>query len=384
MTTLSSLHQSNLEDIKNNCTKIPDLEKEIEQISQRKQYLQDIGLKDLTFEQLNELNEIQEQIKNLNQQITDYSNGVHKFFITNGTLLNEYYEHDQQSNRTAGLEKRNKINIKNITQKKKFKVLSEYMNQDRKTKADFLKEYLHQNKPDYIYLQESNVTEDNYCEECQAFRVLRSSEAKMVCECCGSEVNIILEIEKPSLKDPPMEIRYYEYRRINHFCDWLSNLQGKESTEVPEEIINLILLEIKKERKIENLADLDEDDIRRYLKKNAFKVNNSKYEMFYEHATQILFRITGIPPLTMTPEQEENLKIMFILIQEPYDRFVIGRKNFFSYSCILYKFCQLLGYTEFIKKLKLLKSKDKLYQQDITWKKICRYMGDGWVFHKFF
>ncbi len=381
MTTLPSLHQLNISTLKDNQARIPELKVELDNLIQRKNKLEIKSLKDLSVQELNEIDELKDQILNLKNKITNYQNGLTNYYISSGSLLNEYFEYDKNHDQ---LEDKKYINIKDINQKKKPKVLSDIMGQDHKTKADFLKEYLLLTKEDYVYIQESNITEDNYCEECQVPRIIRSSEAKSICEYCGSEVNIILEVEKPSLKDPPMEIRYYEYKRINHFCDWLSNLQGKESTEVPEEIINLILLEIKKERKMDELADLDEDDIRKYLKKNAGKVNTSKYEMFYEHATQILFRITGIPPLTMTPEQEENLKIMFILIQEPYDRFVIGRKNFFSYSCILYKFCQLLGYTEFMKKLKLLKSKEKLYQQDQIWKKICKSMGEGWVFHKFF
>ena len=49
----------------------------------------------------------------------------------------------------------------------------------------------------------------------------------------------------------------------------------------------------------------------------------------------------------------------------------INRKNFLSYSYVLYKFCELLGEDEYLQYFPLLKSKEKLYQQDVIWKKIC-------------
>ena len=52
----------------------------------------------------------------------------------------------------------------------------------------------------------------------------------------------------------------------------------------------------------------------------------------------------------------------------------LDRKNFLSYSYVLYKFCELLGEDAFLKYFPLLKSKEKLYQQDQVWQKICKEM----------
>ena len=40
----------------------------------------------------------------------------------------------------------------------------------------------------------------------------------------------------------------FSYQRKNHFREWLNQLQGKEVTVIPDSVINLVLLEIKKER----------------------------------------------------------------------------------------------------------------------------------------
>ena len=50
-----------------------------------------------------------------------------------------------------------------------------------------------------------------------------------------------------------------------------------------------------------------------------------------------------------------------------------------------YKFCQILGYNEFLPKLKLYKDRLKLYEHDKIWKKICEHLGGenaGWKFIK--
>ena len=48
------------------------------------------------------------------------------------------------------------------------------------------------------------------------------------------------------------------------------------------------------------------------------------------------------------------------------------RKNFLSYSYVLHKFCELLELDELLVYFPLLKSREKLQQQDFIWKKICK------------
>ena len=71
--------------------------------------------------------------------------------------------------------------------------------------------------------------------------------------------------------------------------------------------MNEVILEIRK-RRIANIADLTEEDIRQILK----KLNRSKY---YEHRAHILSRLNGNPPPTITPEIEEKIRAMFQDIQ---------------------------------------------------------------------
>jgi hypothetical protein len=72
---------------------------------------------------------------------------------------------------------------------------------------------------------------------------------------------------------------------------------------------------------------------------------------------------------------------MFKQIQNPF-RVVCpkARKNFISYSYVLHKFVQLLGFDEFKSCFPLLKDRNKLHQTDLIWKGICKIL--GWKFIK--
>ncbi len=89
----------------------------------------------------------------------------------------------------------------------------------------------------------------------------------------------------------------------------LNQFQAKESTVIPDDVMNEVILEIRK-RRISNIAELNEDDIREILK----KLGRSKY---YEHSAHILSRLNGNPPPTITPEIEEKIRTMFQEIQAP-------------------------------------------------------------------
>ena len=133
---------------------------------------------------------------------------------------------------------------------------------------------------------------------------------------------------------------------------------------IPPEVFEQLISELKKII-IKKLEDITHAKIRSLLKK--LRLNK-----FYEHVPYITNILNGIKPPSMPQELEERLRIMFKDIQKPFDNNCpTERKNFLSYSYVLYKFCELLEEDEYLTYFPLLKSKDKLYQQDVIWKKIC-------------
>jgi hypothetical protein len=156
----------------------------------------------------------------------------------------------------------------------------------------------------------------------------------------------------------------YFYKRENHFNEWLNQFQARETTNIPNEIIDQLRVEFKK-TKIKKLDEITHAKVKSILKK-------LKHNKYYEHVPYIANILNGIKPPRMTQDLEDKLRKMFNDIQDPFDKHCPEeRKNFLSYSYVLYKFCELLSKDEYLPCFPLLKAKDKLYQQDVIWKKIC-------------
>ena len=234
----------------------------------------------------------------------------------------------------------------------------------------------HQLLNEYLHLEDPAMgrnNQDEYddpwtlCERCGNEMNMCLNEANLTCAKCGHQEFILVDSDKPSYKDPPREICYYAYKKINHFNEWLAQFQAKESTEIPADIYDEILIQLKKER-ITNMGSLKPTKLREILR----KMKCSKY---YEHIPHIINRLNGQNAPFMSREDEEKLRHMFREIQPSFKKHCPkGRRNFLSYGYVLYKFCELLEMDEYLACFPLLKNRDKLYLQDKTWEQICADM----------
>jgi hypothetical protein len=83
-------------------------------------------------------------------------------------------------------------------------------------KKNILDEYLKKIDPNYI----TKIKIDNNickCPSCKTEMTIYPSDGIQICENCGLQENILIESDKPSFKDPPMEVSYFSYKRINHY-----------------------------------------------------------------------------------------------------------------------------------------------------------------------
>ena len=99
----------------------------------------------------------------------------------------------------------------------------------------------------------------------------------------------------------------------------------------------------------------------------------TQFEVNYHGKGAYYQDINGKKAPVLTRQYEEQLRMMFKEIQTP---FMIhcpdNRKNFLSYSYVLHKFCELLELDDLLSYFPLLKSREKLQQQDNIWEKICQ------------
>jgi ribosomal protein S27E len=204
------------------------------------------------------------------------------------------------------------------------------------------------------------------CDSCEESNIIHCHEAsELVCDGCGVVLTTLISDELTYKEEQETsKIINYSYKRENHFNEWLSQFQAQESTTIPDEVIEQLKVELKK-MKIKKVSEITHAKVRGLLKK-------LKYNKYYEHTPYITNMLNGIKPPKMPQSLEERLRMMFTQIQKPFDdNCPKDRKNFLSYSYVLYKFVELLSEDEYLQYFPLLKSKEKLYQQDVIWKKIC-------------
>ena len=356
--TLDAKHNEKIIKISNTHDIINSKNKELENLKNKLHKLQTTNYKKNIIKIIN----IKDKIISLEK----YLNTINKkeeidYLLDTGHLLFNYYDTTKQKNKTTNNINKLKDNNKSV---------SEYFNINIKetgvSKAQLYDKYLNKlNNTNFNNFKNMTINNIDICSTCNKEKKLFLSEGKMICEICGDENKILIDSDKPSYKDPPREISYFAYKRINHFNEWLAQFQAKESTDIPKEIYNEILIELKKERII-NVNILTQQKLREILK----KLKKNKY---YEHIPHIINKLNGIPPPIMTRKTEEELRRMFKEIQIPFQTHCPSdRKNFLSYSYILHKFVQLLELDEFIPCFVLLKSREKLHQQDVIWKNICK------------
>ncbi len=237
----------------------------------------------------------------------------------------------------------------------------------RRDKA--LEQYLTALNPDSLLYENSianSISEDyGNCPVCEAEMFF--NETFLDCPTCGFRDCILIDSEKPSYKDPPREMSYYAYKKINHLNEWLAQFQAKETTEILPAVLDQIRTELKKER-ITDMSKLKASKLKEVIKK--LKLNRC-----YDHVAHVLNRLNGISAPVLSREVEEKLRFMFKEIQFSFVKHCPKkRSNFLSYSFVLYKFCELLELDEYLPCFPLLKSREKLYMQDKIWQKICEDM----------
>ncbi|HIF48759.1 MAG TPA: hypothetical protein EYQ68_02515 [Cytophagales bacterium] len=349
--TLDSKHNEKMKeflDISNNI--LPRLKKEKKELKKQVKKKKDIGEK---LEIKDKINEIKRKIKILKTMKKEY-------LLANSDYIFEYFE--RKKNISKG-------------KSKKTTVLNNFFNKtvNNKDKSD-KKNTTNINK--YLTnIDESFIDINNYvidyekCKNCNGELVPVETEGLIICNKCGQHLQYLIEHEKPSYKEPPKEVCFYAYKRINHFREILAQFQAKETTQIPIEVLNNIKLQIKKERiSLKQITNKKAKDI---LKKLG-------YNKYYEHIPFIKDKL-GIKPPVMSPELEDTLCNLFMEIQKPYSNHCPDdRVNFLNYYYVLYKMCELLGENIFLSYFPMLKDPVKRIEQDEIWKKICKEL--NWEF----
>jgi hypothetical protein len=359
--TLDTKHKEFINEFtKDECNTIPELKVERLKLKEK--------LKDeyetLTVEQRLD---VEDKITELTNMIKEIKSKKKEYYLDNSKFIFEYFEN--KKNISDGAVKQSNTNKTKLVNSF-FKIKQEEdTNKSAINENNIVQKYL-SNIDDGFLDVNAYICQTDICQFCHKGELIPlEDEGVLVCNSCSRSIPYLIENEKPSYKEPPKEVCFYAYKRINHFKEILAQFQGKETTQIPPEVIENIKLQIKKER-IE-ISQITNAKTKEILKKLG-------YNKYYEHIPFIKDKL-GIKPPIMSPELEETLCNLFIELQSPYSKFCPDdRVNFLNYYYTAYKLCELLGEEKYLPFFPMLKDKEKRIEQDVIWKKICEEL--DWEF----
>jgi len=359
-------HDSKLNEFKINETKMKTIKSEIAKLNE--------DINKFKSNESKHSKEIQVCIKKLTkldgelQELEKVLLKENDYLLSTSSILLKYMELDDK-------EKQNVNNDDNDDQK----LFDIY-----KQKIELTHEYMRAIDPTYsvntTVNNEYDINKDDIiCSKCNV--ILETDDGCYVCHSCGYCKIGIEQSNEPSYKELQDYIYkpQFTYQKQTHLEDWLRRFQSKENRVIEQTILDKVILEARKQR-VTDLNTLTEDKVKKFLK----KLNLNDY---YDNVIAIINRINGRPPFQLTVEIENKIKTMFQQIQAPFVKHKpLIRKNFLSYAYILRQFFTILNLPEFAKYFPLLKSADKLRQQDEIFKKIVADMVEidksiDWVFH---
>lgn len=207
------------------------------------------------------------------------------------------------------------------------------------------------------------------CDKCGIERVQIQNDGILVCLCCGSSEEVLIDTIRQKTKDRKYkENCSFTYKKIGHFNEWINRFEAKKIPRIPDIVFEDIQNEIKKAR-IVDISKIKPKMIRQYLKKLG-------YNEYYEDVSYILSQLTNIVPPTLSKNEKERLRLMFREVEIAWKMVKPDeRNNFINYPFVFRKLLELLGYDmNYLNYFMLSESNEKLMTMDNYWHAVCNIL----------
>ena len=216
-----------------------------------------------------------DRIKEINILIKELKDKKNNYFLDNSKFIFEYFENKKN---ITNIDPNSTSSNKSTTSKNQllfnfFKIQNDNKdtNITENRNKNIVQKYLSNIDETFIDMS-SFVRSTDICQHCFKGELIPlDDEGVLICNACAVNIPYLIENEKPSYKEPPKEVCFYAYKRINHFKEILAQFQGKETTQIPPEVIENIKLQIKKERtNLEQITNLKTKEILKKLGYNKY------------------------------------------------------------------------------------------------------------------
>ena len=123
----------------------------------------------------------------------------------------------------------------------------------------------------------------DFCHRCQVPMVIMCVESVFVCPRCKLTRAYVQSTSSRIAYGEDVEFSSFLYKRSNHFQEWISQFQAKESAIIPDNVMAIIMDELL--RRNIRLKQIDAKLVRSVLK-------DLKFRKYYEHTFQITSKLT--------------------------------------------------------------------------------------------
>lgn len=416
--SLDEIHKEQINDFEKKHESLPEkrvrlnvLEKELFDMENCKEHMSNINFEIMKKKIIlrNSIKTLKEEInktENFNSELDYYSRTgdvlCNYYDITNGLMYgkNEVKDDDinKENNNSKIVISNELLEITNMDRKRKLKkpvrkrgnkiepemvtnnILSFLLGTDADKpieedstvcKATLQNQYLLMMDKEYA-CSKSKTMPIKKCKKCNIDKIIIHNEAILSCPKCGESEDTFIESDVPSQRDTFTEKPKYPYKKIGHCVEKLNQFLCKGTTNVPQSVFTTLHDEIIKRGKTKD--EITTKFLEAMLKKH-------RLSDYYENIMYIHSKITGTRPQTITHDEHQLVLKMFSEAEKVFEEKYKpnGRNNFLKYTFVLNKIFLTIGRSDISQHFKLLKSVDKLKQQERIWSKIC---GDlGWTYH---
>jgi hypothetical protein len=216
---------------------IPAIEKEIEDLKD--------AAKQLDKGQIEQFLDIRDRVFVLRSELKQLKGSKKKYLLDNSKYIFNYFEQKQQISSGIVVPQNSNIvksffKIKTVTPENDD--AANIQSEKYATSKKAFQSYWRNVSNELPNIQQF-VTICDVCEICNVGEMIpQDEEGILICNNpgCGKFITYIIDSSKPTNKEPPNEVSYTAYIRLNHFKEILSQFQAKETTQIPEEVINAI------------------------------------------------------------------------------------------------------------------------------------------------
>ena len=268
--------------------------------------------------------DLEETIDVLEQRLTEHDTG-YKGAVVQDVLesLTAVHINDSDETRAAAPRESVPLAIDSVSSRLRRKPHSVEGNKDVRTAQNVTASMVVADDINVVFGNSDNpatYVHDTHTCECGAEIPSMRTDGNTVCGKCGATLATLDTTTSGLAYGDKVECTTFSYKRHNHFLEWLLAFQGKQKTVIPPDVIQSVCQEIK-EMEVTEITDITPKDIRAILKK-------LKHRKYYEHSILIHHLVTGIEPPRLLPNEEDQLRCLFLAMQAPFSVPPVGPEEF--------------------------------------------------------